>query len=416
MERIRQRWMNTLSNVMVELLTSAEGSHESLSAVSAEPLVFLYFGNHWYAENRTSSHHIARELARSHTVHYFQCPGLRAPAASARDFKKVLAKVWGFLRGGRRVPEGITVYTLLQLPLHRFRLVRSFNRWLTRTTVRWTMWRHGIKKPIAWFHIPHVPFLIGSLGEETAVYYCIDDYAAFPGVNEEAVRRMDAETAGAADVVFVASDTLLADKKKLNDNVVVSPHGVGVEHFARAREPGLLPPTDIAHLPRPIVGFFGLIERFVDLELIDELAQRRPSWTFLLIGRVAVPTEAVPQRPNVHLIGPRPYEQLPAYGKCFDAAIIPYRSGNWSYHANPLKLREYLAMGKPIVSVDTPQVRKFADVVEIASDHEEFLAKLDKVLAADDSEAAARRRMDRVKGASWAARVREILHTLRGGG
>lgn len=377
-----------------------------------QDLVFLYFGNHWFAENRTSSHQIARELAKRYTVHYFQCPGLRAPGGSGRDLKKVIAKIWGFLRGAQKVPEGLKVRTLLQLPFHRFRLIRQLNRFLLKATVRWVMWREGIDRPITWFHIPHLPQLVGELNESLSVYYCIDDYAAFPGVNAEAVRAMDEETTRRADVVFIASDTLLDSKKALNPNTHVSPHGVEISHFARAQEDRLAVPADVAHLPRPVIGFFGLIERFIDLDLIDYLAEQRPQWTFLLIGRVAVPENEIPRRPNLHLIGKRPYDELPAYGKLFDAALIPYRSGAWSFHANPIKLREYLAMGKPIVSVDTPQIRKFSDLVDIASTREEFLAALDRIVARPPSAEDIQRRMNRVRASSWDQRVKEVVETL----
>jgi glycosyltransferase involved in cell wall biosynthesis len=388
-------------------------TEQQIDAGGDEKLTFLYFGNHWLAENRTSSHQIARELAKRHKVLYFECPGLRAPGGSGRDLKKVFSKLWGFLRGARRVPEGLTVRTLLQLPFHRFRAVRWLNRLLVKAAVRWAMWREGVKDPITWFHLPHLPYLVGALKERAAVYYCIDDYSAFPGVNPEVVRAMDDETTRRADTVFIASDTLLEGKKALNPNTHVSPHGVEVEHFARAQDPLLPVPEGVAHLPGPVVGFFGLIERFIDLDLLDYLAEQRPHWTFLMIGRVAVPEEQVPRRPNVHLIGKRPYEQLPAYGKRFDAAIIPYRPGAWSFHANPIKLREYLAMGKPVVSVETPQVNKFADVVEVARSREEFLAALDKVLLHPPSADKTRARMDRVASSGWDRRVAEVVHTIR---
>ena len=114
---------------------------------------------------------------------------------------------------------------------------------------------------------------------------------------------------------------------------------------------------------------------------MDYLAEQRPRWTFLLIGRVAVLEAQLPRRPNIRFIGKRPYESLPAYGKQFDVAVIPYRQTKFNFHANPLKLREYLAMGKPVVTVSTPETDKYADVVEIAHSREDFLAKLDLVLA-----------------------------------
>jgi glycosyltransferase involved in cell wall biosynthesis len=373
--------------------------------------VFLYFGNHWFAENRTSSHQIARELARRYTVHYFECPGLRAPGGSGRDVRKIFAKLWGFFCGAR-TDRGIKIRTLLQLPLHRFALVRWMNRVLLRVTVRRVMRREGIRNPVTWFHVPHVPQLVGALGERTAVYCCIDDYSALPGVNEAAVRAMDDETTRRADVVLLASDTLLEGKRALNPNTQVSPHGVDIGHFGRALDPSRPVPADIAHLKGPVVGFFGLIEKWIDLDTVNYLAERRPEWNFVMIGRVAVPADQVPSRPNIHYLGVRPYDALPDYGARFDAAIIPYRLTRQVLHANPIKLREYLAMGKPVVSVSTPQIDKYADVVDIARSPDEFLAHFDRVFAGPPSPADVNRRVARVAAEGWPARVDRIVQKL----
>ncbi|HMC88462.1 MAG TPA: glycosyltransferase, partial [Gemmataceae bacterium] len=388
-----------------------KGRFRMPSTSAASPAI-LYFGNDWFAENRTSSHHIARWLARRFRVYYIECPGLRAPKSSGRDLKKIWAKVVRFLRGARPVAEGLKVGTLLQIPLHRFRLIRRLNQAFMVATLRWLLWREGIKGPISWCLVPHVAPVVGKLGECLLVYYCIDDYAALPDVNPQAIRAMDEELTRKADLVFVASDTLLDGKLELNPNTRVSPHGVDVEHFARAQDAGLATPEDVAALPGPVVGFFGLIERWIDLDLIAYLAERRPQWTFVLIGRVAVADEAVPRRPNIHYLGKRPYDSLPAYGKRFDAAIIPYHLTQQVLHSNPIKLREYLAMGKPVVSVSTPEIDKFADVVEIGRSREEFLVKLDAVLAGPSSAAEVQRRMERVAATSWDARLEEVLDVV----
>ena len=380
---------------------------------SDERMTILYFGNQWFAENRTSSHQLARQLARQHRVLYFQCPGLRAPAGSGRDVKKIFAKLWAFVKGGEKVPEGLTVRTLLQLPLHRFAWVRWLNRVIVKATVRVVMWREGIRQPVTWFHIPHLPYLVNALGERLAVYYCIDDYSALPGVNVAAVQAMDDETTRRADLVFVASDTLEERKRELNPDTHISPHGVDVKHFARALDKSRPVPSDMAHLRGPVIGFFGLIEKWIDLELVDYLAAQRPNWTFVMIGRVASPAVELPRRANLHFLGVRSYDDLPDYGRQFDAAIIPYRLTRQVLNANPIKLREYLAMGKRVVSVDTPHIRKFADVVEIAGSCEEFLAKLDFVLSQPCTREATINRITRVASSSWDHRVADVLRTIR---
>ena len=377
---------------------------------SDEPQVILYFGNDWSAENRTSSHHIATWLAGRHQVYYLECPGMRAPTGSKRDLRKIWTKVWRFLRGPRAVNENLKVWTLMQIPLHRFRVVQACNRGLLRLAVRWLMWREGIQQPISWFMIPHVSSLAKKLGESVCVYYVTDDHAALPGVNVAKIESMDEELTRQADVVFVASETLYEKKRLVNANTHVSPHGVDVEHFGRAQSKELSIPADVAHLPRPVIGFYGLIERWIDLDLVAYLAEQRPEWTFLMIGRLAVPANEVPSRPNMHFIGKRDYCELPAYGKLFDVAIIPYRHNDQVFHANPLKLREYLAMGKPIVSVSTPQIDKFSDVVSIASSREEFLSMIDRVLQASADEQAGDvwKRMQRVASTSWDARLQAV--------
>ena len=380
------------------------------------PPVILYFGNDWFAENRTSSHHIARQLAEEgYQVYYIECPGLHIPQGTGRDLKKIGAKLARFAQGAMPVGERLKVCTLLQIPLHRFAPVRLLNRALILTTLRWLMRREGIRRPITWFVIPHLATIVGRLGERLSVYYCTDDYASLPNVDAEAVRAMDEQLTRRADLIFVTSDTLFEPKRRFNPRTYVSPHGVDVEHFARAQDDRLPIPADTADLPRPVVGFFGLIGRQIDLDLVDYLAEQRPFWTFLLIGRVAVPGDQVPRRPNIHLVGKRPYTELPAYGKQFDAAIIPYRPTQFALYANPLKLREYLAMGKPIVAISTPEIDKFADVVEIAHSREEFLVKLDAVLARPSPPEEVRRRMEaspRLAGRPGGARCSESSGTI----
>jgi glycosyltransferase involved in cell wall biosynthesis len=367
------------------------------------PIVF--FGNDWQAENRTSSHQIARRLAtRTHLV-YFECPGLRAPSGSARDVRKLVSKIRRFARGSV-YRDGVLVATLLQLPLHQYAAIRRLNRWLLWLTVRLVMIQRRMRRPISWFMVPHVASLAGTLDESRVVYYCIDDYAALPGVNADAVSRFDEELTRKADVVFVASDTLVESKRALNTNTFLSPHGVDYEHFSIADRPETEPPAEIAGLPRPVIGFFGLVEDWIDLDLVDFVARERPKWTVLMIGRVAV--DRTPQRPNLKFIGHRPYAALPRFGRCFDAAIIPYKLTRQVVHSNPTKLREYLAMGKPVVAVSTPEIDKFSDVVEIARTPQEFLARLDAAVA-DRDPARAAARMRRAAEVSWDARVEQAL-------
>jgi glycosyltransferase involved in cell wall biosynthesis len=378
----------------------------------AERPTILYFGNDWAAENRTSSHHVARWLASRYRVVYVECPGLRAPKGTARDLRKVVTKLRLALAGPRPQPEGLDVQTLLQIPLHRFGVVRTANRHLIRLSLKLLLARLGVRDPVSWFVVPHLAAVAGRLGERLCVYYCIDDYASLPDVDASAVRAMDDEMTRRADLVFVASETLLEAKRRLNPETHVSPHGVDFEHFVRAQDPALAVPADAAGLPRPVVGFFGLIERWIDLGLVAFLAEQRPQWTFLMIGRVAVPDAEVPRRPNIVYLGRRPYETLPAYGKVFSAALIPYHLTPQVVNANPIKLREYLAMGKPIVSVSTPEIDRFAAHVRIGRSREELLRHLDAAISDPLSPAQVEAQTALAATMTWDANLRRVLERV----
>ena len=368
----------------------------------------VYFGNDWYAENRTSSHHVSVRLASVVPVLYVDSPGLRAPQASGRDFRRALRKVAAALRAPAPIGHNLWHCTVPQLPFRRMPGVEALNRAFGRWAVRRSMRVLGTARRISWFVVPHPGFLAQQLGEDLCVYYCIDDYAAHPGVDTVLIGERDRELTQRADLVFVAPPALLAAKQAINANTRYSPHGVDVSLFRRAMDPATEVPQGARALPRPVVGYFGSIHHWIDVDLIEWLARQRPQWTFLLIGHAAIDVSGLRSLANVTLAGAQPYVDLPAWAKAFDVAIIPYRRNRQVESANPLKLREYLATGKPIVSVSNPEIDKFARWVHIAEGREAFLAAIEKALD-EDSPDNARERMAVVADQTWDHRVAEVL-------
>ena len=371
----------------------------------------VYLGNDWSADNRTSSHHIARRLMRDHKVIYVECPGLRAPSGSKRDFKRILAKVAKFFRGPQSLGNGCYVYTLFQVPFHRFTIVRRLNERLVTLLLGRLLRKLGIERPILWFLEPHVAMIMGKLNERLTVYYCIDDYASLPGVNRQMVEEMDHQLTTRADVVFVISAPLQKQKMAIRPNTILSRHGVDYEHFSKVYHHTIEPATEVMGLKSPVIGFFGLVESWIDLDLIKFLAEMRPQWNFLFIGRVAVEQNPCASMPNVHFINSKPYDELPAYAVKFDVCLIPCRNSQLIYNFNPLKLREYLAMGKPVVSTDFPELDGFRDVIEVATSYQEFLQKIETALATDSSEKA-QQRMKKVEPFSWENRYRTVTEVV----
>lgn len=368
----------------------------------------IYFGNDWQAENRTSSHHVAARLARRMPVLYVDSPGMRAPSASGRDFKRALRKLAAAFRRPREVAPGLWHCTVPQLPFRRIPGVDLLNRWFGRWAVRRARRILPARRLISWFVVPHPGFLAGRLGEALCVYYCIDDYAAHPGVDPALIGERDRALSQHADLLFVAPPALLEAKRALNPDTVYAPHGVDVELFSRAADPATAVAPGAAGLAHPVVGYIGSLHEWIDLELMAWLARARPAWTFLCVGHAATDVSALAALPNVRLAGPQPYADLPHWARAFDVAIIPYRLNRQVANANPLKLREYLATGKPVVSVRNLEIEKFARWVRIADGREAFLAALDEALA-NDTPAAAAERMAAVADQTWDRRVEEVL-------
>lgn len=373
----------------------------------------VYFGNDWFADNRTSSHHVARQLADRTRVLYVECPGLRAPAVNSRDAGRIVRKVVRAFRPAVKISDRLTVKTLVQWPAHGSKMVARINRAWCGTTARWAMRSLGPEAPVAWCTVPHVGGFVGDLGARAIVYHCIDDYSALPGVDVEAVRAMDDSLTRTADLVIAASGPVFDARRALNPNTILVPHGVDFEHFARARHGSFPSPAEIADIQGPIVGFTGLIERWIDVDLVGWLAKQLPHATFVMVGRVAIPPEQLPSAANLRWLGARPYERLPEYGARFDAAIIPYRLNAQVHAANPLKLREYLSMGLPVVAVSTPEIDKFGHVVSIARTPETFRDAVAAALKEPRDAASVERRQAVAREGTWAARVDEIWERVQ---
>ena len=368
----------------------------------------IYFGNDWFAENRTSSHHVAERLSERTRVLYVDSPGLRAPKANARDLRKLGHKLLSIMQQPRLVGDRLWHVSVPQIPFRRVPFVRSLNVVVGKILVKHALQRLRFTRTLSWFAVPHPGSLANAFDETAVVYYCIDDYAALPGVDAATIAELDANLTRRADLVFVASARMLQEKRQFKASTVLAPHGVDAALFRSTSDPLLPIAPGTRHLRRPIVGFFGLIEEWIDLDLIAELAERRPGWTFLLIGRLAVDARRAKSLRNIVFAGPQPYRSLPSWAKAFDVAIIPYRLTRQVVNSAPLKIREYLATGKPVVAVPAPEIERFAGLVRIASGPEQFISQIEDALV-NDTDADRARRIEATAAMTWEARVSTVV-------
>lgn len=370
----------------------------------------LCFSHDWSGDPLSKTH-LMRLLARDNRVLWVNSIGYRTPAASRRDvcraFKKLAAVAAAPLREAER---NVHVLNPLVIPAYGRPWVRSLNRWLLRYQVRRAMRQLRFERPINWVFNPAAAVIAGSLGEEQLIYYCVDEYAAFSGVDRPALAALERELLDKSGLVIVSSAALHESKRRRNPNTVLVRHGVNWTHFRRALDPHTTAPPDVAALPGPILGYFGLIaDDWVDLALLAHVARRLPHASIVLIGKVTMDVSVLKQFSNIHLLGHRPYESLPAYCKSFDAALIPFPVTEVTRNANPLKAREYMAAGLPVISTALPEVEVLGGC-RIGHDADGFVAQIEAALAEPGPSAA---RSDSVRDQSWEARLAEIsAHVL----
>jgi len=373
----------------------------------------VYIANDWFGENKTSAHHVAEVLCRHNTVLYVEAAGMRNPRAAKRDLHKIFRKVSKLFAKPVPAGERFYLYSPFVLPFHRFALVRRLNKLLVNFMLRRACRSVGFTNPLLWIFMPHYASAIDSIRNKGVIYYCVDEYSAQPKVDVEMIRTMEAQILRRADVVFTVSEELRQRKAGANPHTYLSRHGVDVDLFARALSPDTTIPEDAVAISSPVAGFFGLIEEWIDLNLIDHLATKLPEVSFVFIGRIAQDVSALARHTNIHILGARPYSTLPHYLKKFDVCLLPYKMDDEQVrNSNPKKLREYLAGGKPIVSVPLREVEEYDRFVSIAATYDEFVDAV-KAAIADDSQQERLARANSVRDESWEGKV-ERLSTIIG--
>ena len=374
-------------------------------------LPIVCFAKDW-TEDPTSNNHVMRLLARKTPVLWLNSIATRAPSLGDKaDVDKIVRKLRSFTEGAREVAPGLHVTTPIVLPLPASAWAREVNTRILQAFVWAHRQRLGIDRFQLWTFLPAAERYIGSLGESLAVYYCTDEWSQFRGVDSEATAGMEQRLLRKVDLAFATSPTLVASKAKSGADVRLASHGVDRDHFAMALGDALATPPELAGISGPIVGFFGLLEDWIDHELAAYCADARPNLTFVFIGKAKVDVSALAARKNVVLIDRRPYEELPAYCKHFTVALCHFKKNELTMHVNPIKLREYASAGVPVVATDIPGCHGYPEWCTVAKNRQEFLRAIDHWVANDTREKRAAR-SEAMKAETWDARVSAIAEAI----
>lgn len=391
-------------------------AHATPSAAAPQPLAPEMTGQNIicfakdFDEDPTSNHHIMRLLSAKNRVLWLNSIATRTPnLASTRDLGKIFRKLKSFFKGPRKISDSFWVYTPIVIPIPGSRIATAFNTWLLRAMLRFTRRRLGMKRFQLWVFIPTAAKYAGKLGESLLVYYVTDEYSKFGYVNTEQVAADDRQLTQTADIIFGTAQSLVDKRRPANANTFLARHGVDYSVFSCALDPATPVPADIAALQKPLLGFYGSLQHWIDYDLIEFLSRRHPEWSIALIGQPFVDLSRFAGIPNVHLLGRKPHATLPAYCKAMTVGLIPHKVCELTLNMNPIKLREYLCAGLPVVSVDLPEVRACADGEDcrVATSYEEFEKAVAAAIAADSPESR-RRRSQSMQKESWEQRVADI--------
>lgn len=236
---------------------------------------------------------------------------------------------------------------------------------------------------VSWYYTPMALEFTRHLKADVCIYDNMDELSAFAGA-PDGLLDLERELMARSDLIFVGGQSLYEAKRARHDSIHVFPSSVDAAHFRRARE-GTADPDDQRRLPHPRIGFFGVIDERMDLDIIAGIAAARPQWQLIMLGPTAkILPESLPNAPNLHWLGCKPYKELPTYLSGWDVGIMPFALNDATRFISPTKTPEFLAAGVPVVSTaiaDVVNPYGAAGHVEIASNAEAFVARIEMLLS-----------------------------------
>ena len=376
--------------------------------------VICFGGEDWWYHNRGHTDmQLMRRFAGKGIVLYINSIVMqKLNMGNGRKFiQRLVRKSKSIFTGLKKTEEGFWVYSPFSLPVQHINLLKPLNEMLLRLQIKYVKHRIGIKLPVVWVACPPACDLAINMKKKKLVYQRTDRFEDFPGVDIELVKQFDQKLKKNADLTIYVNSKLFEEEASQCRRAFYLDHGVDYEMFANPSRSDSQP-SDLSEIPKPIIGFIGSIDDCnPDIDFLGQVADMLPDMSFVTIGREQMDCSALKARKNVWMLGQKNYELVPEYGKQFDVLLLPLHQSRWAEAVNPLKLKEYLAMGKPVVSTPFPELKKYLDVVYEAKTVEEFADCIKKAISHDNPEAVQKRR-DKVKNASWESKANIVLNEL----
>lgn len=361
---------------------------------------------------------IMSTLARNgNRVLFIENTGIRTPGI--KDISRIKKRIRNWFRGIkgiRKERDNLYVFSPLVLPFPYSRIAKRINRRLVLPILEKWMKAMDFSDPIVWTFLP-TPLssdIVDNLIKKLVIYYCIDNFSV-SSVSAKKIKNSEIKLLKKVDMVFVTSKGLYNYCSQYNNRIYNFPFAVNFKEFESVRLDNNSIVEELRDIQGPIIGYVGGVHRWIDQELIRNLVQRCPDYSFVFVGPLQTDTSLLSNFENIYLLGNRDHERLPLFIKKFDVCIIPYCLTDYTKNVYPTKLNEYLAMGKAVVSTSLPEVvafnKEYQGILYISENEEDFSEHIKKAISQDSADLIARR-VEVARENGWENRIEKMSHLI----
>ncbi len=372
--------------------------------------IICFGGEDWWYHHPHSKNHLMRRFALAgNKVIFVNSISMGLASVRSKDLvPRIARKLKSYAKLARTTEEGITVVSPAVIPFFGSRAATIANRRLLTSQIAGLARRRGLSRPILWIAIPTAIEVVGRLNESLVIYHVSDKYDANTmdhATDPAFIRRLHEQAIEAADLIFYSSRKLLAEATHGLERSHLLEQAVDFDHWSQISRGDLRIAESVEQIPRPRLGYFGAIEPWlIDQELIKQAARERRDWNWIFIGNKSRGLD-IESLPNVHFLPPVAYQDLPNYAAGFDVCVLPWNTDvTFTSYGSAIKVREYLAAGKPVVIAPLPEYESMSAVLRIGRTRNQFLELVSEALQETGNELM-KARQAAVRDGTWDARA-----------
>ncbi len=379
--------------------------------------IICFGGEDWWYHHPHSKNHLMRRFALAgNKVIFVNSISMGMASVRSKDLvPRIARKLKSYAKLARTTEEGITVVSPAVIPFFGSRAATIANRRLLTSQIAGLARRRGLSRPILWIAIPTAIEVVGRLNESLVIYHVSDKYDANTmdhATDPAFIRRLHEQAIAAADLIFYSSRKLLAEATHGLERSHLLEQAVDFDHWSQISRGDLRIAESVEQIPRPRLGYFGAIEPWlIDQELIKQAARERRDWNWIFIGNKSRGLD-IESLPNVHFLPPVAYQDLPNYAAGFDVCVLPWNTDvTFTSYGSAIKVREYLAAGKPVVIAPLPEYESMSAVLRIGRTRDQFLELVSEALQETGNELM-KARQAAVRDGTWDARAEWVSNLI----